>query len=495
MTIPLAITLSDFQLSGFVILVFSRQKGLTIVFRNDPLESLKVSSTFDSIPFVANYLQKEIEGQLRILLMDELPAIIHRLSLRLFVPEDKARNPGELDNRLEGREDEPIVDPFASPPQDPVDVNGNILTAAEVAALSLDSHVETQSLFAQKNLIRLATLTDSHRTLSLFTPSIRDAVFRAWTGPLERGEMTGLHTRAPTPALSRTQSYVGSASTTYTFDSSSSHARPTLYSFPTAKDGSSLGAGRSKAHGARKKKKRVINLRKHAETGEHELYSEDGSTMTDTASMTESISDTQSVFSAPPAHRSSSIYQYSDPVTPPFSPISGRSNGKAVERTPMRTASLDVTSPSSSLRRSSVIATTGPPQLGELHIPEDRDRTIRLRQRRGAAPITDLDTTPRASTYLPERKEPIPASQAMPSSSSREGVMHQPVAGSSKSPLPAFLHFVADPANGGTIAERAWMMKMANEMARRYDEEREKGSFVAPYREDDDRLPPPAYAR
>src|ERR1700753_1338905 len=87
LTIPLQITLSDIRLTGFVILVFSRQKGLTIVFRNDPLESLKVSSTFDSIPFVRDYLQKEIEGQLRVLFMEDLPAILHRLSLRLWSPE------------------------------------------------------------------------------------------------------------------------------------------------------------------------------------------------------------------------------------------------------------------------------------------------------------------------------------------------------------------------------------------------------------------------
>ncbi|KAI7582067.1 hypothetical protein KC346_g18512, partial [Hortaea werneckii] len=66
LTIPLQITLSDIRLSGFVILVFSKMKGITLVFRNDPLESLKVSSTFDSIPFVRDYLQRTIENQLRI---------------------------------------------------------------------------------------------------------------------------------------------------------------------------------------------------------------------------------------------------------------------------------------------------------------------------------------------------------------------------------------------------------------------------------------------
>jgi distribution and morphology protein 34 len=94
LTIPLAITLSDIRLSGFVILVFSKNKGMTLVFRNDPLESLKVSSTFDSIPFVREYLQREIEKQLRNLFMEDLPAILHRLSLRLWSPEYR-----ELDDR------------------------------------------------------------------------------------------------------------------------------------------------------------------------------------------------------------------------------------------------------------------------------------------------------------------------------------------------------------------------------------------------------------
>src|ERR1700760_3522157 len=130
LTIPLQITLSDIRLSGFVILVFSRQKGLTLVFRNDPLESLKVSSTFDSIPFVRDYLQREIEKQLRNLFMEDLPAILHRLSLRLWSPEYR-----EMDDRLMNgaSEDNTIpIDPLASPPQDPVDWLGVSLDDSQV---------------------------------------------------------------------------------------------------------------------------------------------------------------------------------------------------------------------------------------------------------------------------------------------------------------------------------------------------------------------------
>lgn len=275
LTIPLQITLSDFRLSAIIILVFSRQKGLTIVFRNDPLESLKVSSTFDSIPFVANYLQEVIEKQLRTLFMDELPAIIHRMSLRLWVPEHKAQEERAL-RAEENIQDEPAVDPLASTPQDPVDSTGATLSPQEVAALSLDSHMENHSLFSRKNLLRLATLTDSHRTLSLFTPNIRDAVFRAWTGPLERGEVPGSHSKTTTPALSRSQSYAGSIRTAYTFDTSS-QIRPALHSHQSSFSAASLGGNRLKPHGNRKRKKRVVNLRKSATTGEVESVIEDGS--------------------------------------------------------------------------------------------------------------------------------------------------------------------------------------------------------------------------
>ncbi|KAI5279717.1 ERMES complex subunit, partial [Ascosphaera acerosa] len=48
-----------------------------------------------------------------------------------------------------------------------------------IGALSLDSSVEMHALFSQRNLLRLAALADSQRTLSLFTPSIADAAFRA----------------------------------------------------------------------------------------------------------------------------------------------------------------------------------------------------------------------------------------------------------------------------------------------------------------------------
>lgn len=492
LTIPLQITLSEFRLSGFIVVVFSRQKGLTLVFRNDPLESLRVSSTFDSIPFVANFLQKEIETQLRGLLMDELPAIIHRLSLRLWVPEHNAKEEREL-GTTEINNAEVVIDPLASPPQDPVDSTGAVLTPAEIASLSLDSSLETHSLFSQKNLIRLATLTDSHRTLSLFTPTIRDAVFRAWTGPLERGEMTGLHTRANTPALSRTHSYAGSlgTATTYTFDNSAS-SRPGLASFASASHGLSMGSSRhGQGHRPRKRKKRVVNLRKQAETGELELVSEDGSTA-DTTSNAESSSTAPSVFSAPAATMSSDPSQSLNPTTPPQSPLAARHAvlGK-YPASEMRSVSEGMPGPA-------IVTSSHEPVLDIHKTPRafDRDATIRIRNRKPGPIILDDDPTPRASMYFVEGQDQgelghISEGRSLPTvKSGQEG--H---AGPSRPPLPNFFQFVTDPSNGGSIAERAWMMKMANEMARRYEDERLKGSFEQFSPREEEPTPPPAYAR
>ncbi|TPX10872.1 uncharacterized protein E0L32_008261 [Thyridium curvatum] len=283
MTIPLQITLSEIKLSAFIIVVFSKQKGLTLVFRNDPLESLKVSSTFDSIQFVRDYLQRTIEGKLRDLMMDELPAIIHRLSLQLWCPDQLSKNDTDI---LREADDEAAIDPLAGGATTPaVDIHGHVLDTSDVSALSVET-AEFHSLFSQKNLLRLAALTNSHRTLSLFTPGIREIVFRAWANPLDRSE-TSHSSPFATPSLVRSHSYHGSA-TTYTFSDTASQdqghlpSRPSLVSLGSATTGLSLGAGRHAKTG-RKKKTRVVNLRRNKT--QSETTSEAGETSSDTMSV------------------------------------------------------------------------------------------------------------------------------------------------------------------------------------------------------------------
>lgn len=461
LTIPLQITLSDIKLSGFIILVFSRQKGLTLVFRNDPLESLKVSSTFDSIPFVRNYLQKEIEGQLRVLLMDELPAIIHRLSLRLWGPEHQAKE--EQTRRAEDSKEEPAVDPLASPPQDPVDAYGRRLNSSEIASLSIETGIETQNLFSQKNLLRLAALTDSQRTLSLFTPPIRDVVFRAWAGPSERGDFNGLRSPAFSPALSRSHSHTGGFQTTYTFDRPPLSARPTLSSMASHGHSYSLSGSRpSKGPGAKRRKKRVVNLRKPREDGSG-MMSEEGSVVTDTASVTESTGSAPSIFSAPPALARNSPGQDTEPTTPPRSPFSTIRRGKQ--------AQIPIETPDETPR----VSRQGP-------------RPVSLDGSASQGPIisgqNDASAVVPGSSRVDARLSIFPdPSQPQSTLFSKAGDNKEPTIGPlavpSNNALPSFLQFVSDPANGGSIVEQAWMVKMAGEIARRYEEQKNKNDLVA----------------
>ncbi|KAJ8660345.1 hypothetical protein O0I10_003802 [Lichtheimia ornata] len=89
LVVPMLLRISDLKLRGIVVLVVSKTKGITLVFKNDPLESIRVSSTFDSITSIRNFLQREIEKQLRNLFQEDLPVMIHNLSLRYLQKDTK----------------------------------------------------------------------------------------------------------------------------------------------------------------------------------------------------------------------------------------------------------------------------------------------------------------------------------------------------------------------------------------------------------------------
>jgi distribution and morphology protein 34 len=420
---------------------------LTLVFRNDPLESLKVSSTFDSIPFVRDYLQKEIEMQLRTLMMDELPAIIHRLSLRLWCPEYREKEEEEMAQAVKQEGEEVAVDPFSSPPQDAVDSRGNVLDASEISSLSLDGGSEIHSLFSQKNLLRLAALTDSHRTLSLFTPSIRDAVFRAWAGPSERSDSAGSSTPA-TPSLLRSNSSLGT-STTYTFsrgsDDGHGHlpSRPSLVSMHSATSGLGLGAGRHSRSHMRKKKTRVVNLRKPKTTDDLVSESGDSETSSD-APASEPIMPTRI-----PEEPEDNI------IDPPHSP----------QRVRFWESNADIASP----QKARLAAR---PALSNI-LPEQSilDPSPSIEKSDPMVPIFSREPRPpfHSSPYPTEK---VPASYT---------------------PAPILS---SDPTAAGSILSQAWVLKMANEIARQAQDMDVKGAregFWSQSQDGREDTPPPAY--
>ncbi|KAI9754988.1 MAG: hypothetical protein M4579_004462 [Chaenotheca gracillima] len=468
LTIPLQITLSDIKLSAFIILVFSRQKGLTLVFRNDPLESLKVSSTFDSIPFVRDYLQKEIEAQLRILLMEEVPAIIHRLSLRLWVPEYRARDDEEASRQAENPEaSEKAIDPFSSSLES-AENDGQELSG--MSSLLLDGgSSDVHSMFSQKNLLRLAALNDSHRTLSLFTPSIRDAVFRAWAGASERGERPGLNTPTTplTPALTRSSSYQGSMVHSGTFSDSLQNAqgasRPTLVSMHSTPNGIGLGTGRhSRAHGARKRKTRVINLRSRASDVEST-----GSESGETSSNAASASMEEGLPAQIPEERDDNV------VTPPRSP------NARVRFRPSHT---------------STTIGESPPKL-RTSTPRKGDYVAAVEESGWPTPSSSAPVE-RERSFNPEDPLQFGPELRLPqtNASEKRGVRSPSYPNVPINSSNSFHNLLSslEPPNA-SILERAWMMKMAGEMFKRVQDE--KAANPGFWRTDEaEDPPPPAYA-
>jgi hypothetical protein len=160
--------LSSFNLSGIIILVFSKQKGLTLVFRNDPVDSVKVSSTFNSIPAIQRFLQAEIETLLRDLMREEVPAIIHKLSLEWATRNQAQECSASLTNtqRLRTEEKPGYQYSLEMEPNDPL-----------------------RPILAETNLLRLVELHGAPQTLSLFTPSLPNSVVRSSTSCLSQSHL------------------------------------------------------------------------------------------------------------------------------------------------------------------------------------------------------------------------------------------------------------------------------------------------------------------
>ncbi|KIH88148.1 distribution and morphology protein 34 [Sporothrix brasiliensis 5110] len=482
LTIPLQITLSEIKLSAFIIVVFSKQKGLTLVFRNDPLESLKVSSTFDSIQFVRDYLQRTIEGKLRDLMMDELPAIIHRLSLQLWSPDQVPKDEDATAN-AEDDDGEMRVNPLADAPSDAVDINGNLVDAGEIPSLSTTGSPESQSLFSQKNLLRLAALTDSHRTLSLFTPGIREVVFRAWAGPSDRQDTpTGGNNSPPfaTPSLSRGNSFTAAATnttastTTYTFSDTGSQvhghlpSRPSMVNLSSATTGLSLGSNSQrhpKSYGnGRRKKTRVVNLRK----------SSSGSSTKDIIAGSAPVSEA--------GDTASDSVSVQGPLSEPIMPTSIPEEDEAQDMLQTPPRPLSPQEPLSNIGAALAAASIAP----GVHFQENTEKNAaesalpasRPQQKRREVNRAGVPTTPIGGIFEPRTAGPFsPSKESAPAVSS-------PLAGTPMTPPSAAFQ------DSSPVMEKDWIMKMASEIARRvYDENRKNPAFW----DDRDDAPPPAY--
>ncbi|KAF2646491.1 hypothetical protein P280DRAFT_12409 [Massarina eburnea CBS 473.64] len=455
LTIPLQITLSDIRLSGFVILVFSKQKGITLVFRNDPLESLKVSSTFDSIPFVRDYLQKVIEEQLRVLFMEDLPAIIHRLSLRLFVPEYQELE-AETEERLEGTHDSTApIDPLLTPPQDAVDAFGNPIDASQILAQSLDPTSEMHASFSQKNMLRLAALSESQRTLSLFTPGIREVVFRAWAHNSDRPDSGTVTPGLTQSSLSRIQSTFGGVRSQTSSIASGSTGQDTYSSRPTtgsnysAPTGLNLGAGRGSRQ-MHKRKKRVVDLRKSKDVP---LSSEVNTPLHST-----NVSDTSSII---PEERE----REEELSTPPETPVQPSLHFEDEPSRLQENPTIASTAVEGLLPAASFL--TDPPKFSKAKLKANSPTHLH-----DLASEKKERSLPSRSPLSHHRlRSSQQATSPLLRSLSFDKVSSLSSSGSKRPTSPPCAENTS--ASGG-ILEQAWMMKIANEIARKVEKEKNR---------------------
>ena len=470
LTIPLQITLSDIRLSGFVILVFNRQKGITLVFRNDPLESLKVSSTFDSIPFVREYLQRTIEEQLRVLFMEDLPAIIHRLSLRAFNSEYQDPNSEEQANITKPQKES---GPLADETQTAFGIDG-----LPVQSPSFDDDPEEMyASFSQKNLLRLAALSDSQRTLSLFTPSIPDAVYRASASSIGRAfvsEDTDSATHVP-PTLSRIQSTLNMSNAT-TRSSATSVAssyipapsvRPSISSLASVSSTTySLGSGSTRSHATRKRKHRIVNLRRHSKDGDN------ADTLSQSTGYDESASRSESVSGDGSTNPISPEMSTMPSSVPPTSVHPQEREGEVhtPEISPVKKGKRPVIHRASTLPYDADI---GAELSGTATL---RARPITPRHQTISAPQgEDPDETPRQSMYLPQPERR--GSQARVVAVAERPKEPKLVRSASELSISDLVSaFSNQGGSSGGILEQAWMTKIATEVAKRVAEEKSQQS-------------------
>ncbi|KAH9899503.1 hypothetical protein C8Q73DRAFT_324007 [Cubamyces lactineus] len=137
LVVPMLLRLSHFKLNSYVVLVVSKQKGITLVFKTDPLQNVDINSTFDSIAVIQKFIQREIEGQLRQMFREDLPGIIHRLSQQWVKAKVEApylqKNPSAA-SRTRSIASTPDPSSYRIPRMPPVGIAPSIMRRASSAA-------------------------------------------------------------------------------------------------------------------------------------------------------------------------------------------------------------------------------------------------------------------------------------------------------------------------------------------------------------------------
>lgn len=193
--LPLDLKLSDIKILGIGIIVFSKTKGLTLVFRNDPLDNITVSSTFDTVQVLATFLQNQIECQIRDLFRETLPTLIHQLSLRylnldgingmngingMTPSSSTTTNGGSRDPSVSNEKNRNLND-IHNIDDDPFDDDDYIMNAGLPfnAARQVSENYFNLDSYSNKNLLKICKLYKSRETLNLNIPNFDNFIQRS----------------------------------------------------------------------------------------------------------------------------------------------------------------------------------------------------------------------------------------------------------------------------------------------------------------------------
>ncbi len=81
---PVELTVSNLVINAVVSVYANRCSGVTVAFKNDPLESIQINSSFDGISTIKSFIQTELETRVREALRTEVPKAIHELSRQII---------------------------------------------------------------------------------------------------------------------------------------------------------------------------------------------------------------------------------------------------------------------------------------------------------------------------------------------------------------------------------------------------------------------------
>lgn len=245
LAMPLQFTIHDFRLKGTVTLVVAKNRGAVLVFQDDPLQSIQISSSLDDLPSVSAKIKAEVEAEIRDVFRDSIPRVIYDLTCPEPTEPAPTVPPPSAAAPPNGFGSHP-PNPTSSPPDDSNNNNNNDDDPLNFSALTPAAAAKIRGL---------ARLND---TLSLAPPSLFDANA---LDALSYANYLNRRPRGDDPNVPHPDMLAMAAARDSLLSSSSSAPATPPSIASSAHDDDTSSVGSSDSTSAKPRKRRVISLR------------------------------------------------------------------------------------------------------------------------------------------------------------------------------------------------------------------------------------------